>query len=300
MRWISAIPTRRLRSLGPTGSSAISTSFRARFSSCSRRAREPIFFELPSRIPSWDNRNFSINRAFTLLRAQSNQSVCLTSVAACEYFNWPTRPMSGRHEVGTPSRTLHMLVQITWRCGRRPHELTETIMRRVLVIAAASIALGACTNFSLPSFEMPSMTPTPAASTVEFESEPAGADVKTSTGQTCRTPCALSVAATDLTATFTLNGYQAQSIPVRMATSSEGRDPNTGQVAPPRMTPNPVYAELMIAPQVRRPAPPPAASKPAAKKKPKAAAKPKPPADPMSAAPAQTPASPWPAPSPTR
>jgi hypothetical protein len=149
---------------------------------------------------------------------------------------------------------------------------------------------------SLPSFEMPSLQSAPAASTVEFESEPAGADVKTSTGQTCRTPCALSVAASDLTATFTLNGYQPQSMPVRMTTSAEGRDPNTGQVPPPRMTPNPVYVELMLAPPVRKLAPP-VATKPAQKKKPKTAAKPKQPAgDPMSAAPAQAPASPWPAP----
>ena len=183
-------------------------------------------------------------------------------------------------------------------CGRRPHELTETIMRRVLVIAASSIALGACSNFSLPSFEMPSMTPTPAASTLEFVSEPAGADIKTSTGQTCKTPCALSVAASEFTATFTLNGYQPQTLPVRLIMSDEGRDPNTGQVAPARMTPNPVYAELMIAAPVRR-SPPPVASKPAAKKKPKAAAKPKPAAEPMSATPAPPPSSPWPAPSST-
>jgi hypothetical protein len=175
--------------------------------------------------------------------------------------------------------------------------LTETIMRRVLVIAVSSIALGACSNMSLPSFEMPSFQSAPAASTVEFESEPAGADVKTSTGQTCRTPCALSVAANDLTATFTLNGYQPQSVPVRMATSGEGRDPNTGQVPPARMSPNPVYVELMLAPPVRKPAP--VATKPAQKKKPKTTAKPKQPAEPMSAAPAQPPASPWPAPAPT-
>ncbi len=198
----------------------------------------------------------------------------------------------------TPGRTLHASpMRLPGGCGRRPHELTETNMRRVLVIAASTFALGACSNLSLPSFEMPSMTPTPAASTLEFVSEPAGADVKTSTGQTCRTPCALSVAANDLTATFTLNGYQPQTVAVRLTMSDEGRDPNTGQVAPPRMTPNPVYAELMIAPPVRRP--PPVASKPAPKKKPKAAAKPKPSAEPMSATPAAPPSSPWPAPSST-
>ena len=201
-------------------------------------------------------------------------------------------------EIGTSGRTLFVSsIHFTWGCGRRPHELTEIIMRRVLVIAVSSIALGACSNMSLPSFEMPTMSSSPAAATVEFESEPAGADVKTSTGQTCRTPCALSVASNEFTATFTANGYQPQTIPVRMSASADGRDPNTGQVPPPRMSPNPVYAELAIAAPARR-APPPVAAKPAPKKKPKAAAKPKPAADPMTAAPgaAQPPASPWPAP----
>lgn len=150
----------------------------------------------------------------------------------------------------------------------------------------------------MPSLEMPSFQATPVASTVEFESEPAGAEVKTSTGQACRTPCAVSVAASELTATFTLAGYQPQTVPLRLTQSADGRDPNTGQTPPARMTPNPVYVELMVAPPVRRTAPP-AGSKPTAKKKPKTtAAKPKPPAaaDPMTAAPSQAPAAPWPAP----
>ena len=193
--------------------------------------------------------------------------------------------------------------ELTWGCGRRPHELTETIMRRVLFITASCFALAACENLSMPKFEMPSFSSTPAATTVEFESEPPGADVKTSTGQTCRTPCALSVAASELTATFTLNGYQPAMVPVKMTESPDGRDPNTGQVPAPRMSPNPVYVELMIAAPVRRP--PPAAAKPAPKKKPKAAAKPaapKPPAaDSMAAPPASAPpSSPWPTPTPTR
>jgi hypothetical protein len=177
--------------------------------------------------------------------------------------------------------------------------LTETIMHRVLIIVASSFALAACSGGSLPSFEMPSLpsfSSTPATSTLEFESEPPGADVRTSTGQTCRTPCALSVPAAELTATFTLTGYQPQTIPVRMA-GGEGRDPMTGQVDGPKLTPNPVYAELVMAPPVRRP-PPAAPAKPTAKKKPKpaAAAKPKPPTEPMAASPSSPPSSPWPAP----
>jgi hypothetical protein len=175
----------------------------------------------------------------------------------------------------------------------------ETIMRRVIVIAAASILVGGCAEFSLTKFEipnlsMPSLTPPAPTTTLEFESEPAGAEVRTSTGQTCRTPCSLAVQATELTATFNLTGYQPQTIPVKMVQPTEGIDPMTGQSVPPRLSPNPVYAELVAMAPPRRPAPPPA--KPAPKQKPKTAAPAKPPAAPASAAPASAPASPWPAP----
>lgn len=177
-------------------------------------------------------------------------------------------------------------------------------MRRVLVIAASSFALAACSGsdlpkFSMPNLDMPSMSAPVATSTLEFESEPAGAEVRTSTGQTCRTPCALSVTATEFSATFSAPGFQPQTIPVRMLSSSEGRDPMTGQSQPPRLSPNPVYAELVAAPPVRRPAP--ATANPTPKKKPKAAAKPKPAAatsEPMTAAPSTAPAAPWPMPAP--
>jgi hypothetical protein len=176
--------------------------------------------------------------------------------------------------------------------------LTETIMLRVFVISASCFVLAACSGFSLPSFQMPSLGSSAPASTLEFESEPPGAEVKTSTGQACRTPCALSVAANELTATFTLNGYQPQSVPVKTFSAAEGVDPATGEVPPPRMAPNPVYVELLLAVPVRRPAPPPAA-RPAPKKKPQAAAKPKPEAEPMSSAPAAAPPSAWPTTTPT-
>jgi hypothetical protein len=178
--------------------------------------------------------------------------------------------------------------------------LTETIMRRALVIAASSVILGGCAEMSLSKFELPSMPTfsTPAATTtLEFESEPAGAEVRTSTGQTCRTPCSLAVTGNELSATFSLAGFQPQTIPVRMATAGEGVDPMTGQSTPPRMTPNPVYAELVAAAPPRRAAPP---ARPAPKKKPKTATTPKPPTEPMTAAPAAPPSSPWPAPQQTR
>jgi hypothetical protein len=89
----------------------------------------------------------------------------------------------------------------------------------------------------------------PPVMTLQFESEPPGAEVKTSTNQTCRTPCALAVPAADLTATYTLKGFQTQTVPVKVQAPEAPREnPN------PRFLPNPVYAELEVAGPAKRPA----------------------------------------------
>ncbi len=170
-------------------------------------------------------------------------------------------------------------------------------MRRAVAIAAVGLSMAGCSGMpSLPSLSLGG----PSATTVQFESVPPGAEAKTSTGQTCRTPCAQAIAAEEFTVTFTLNGYQPQTIPVRIAASLEPIDPNTGRVPAPRLVPNPVYAELQPVP----PPPPPrrrAAPKPrppAAQQAPKpapSAAKP-PPAPPAAQAPAPAPAAAWPPP----
>ena len=125
--------------------------------------------------------------------------------------------------------------------------------------------------------------------TVRFESSPPGAEAKTSTGQTCRTPCALSLPVNSpLTVTFTLNGYLPE---------SEGLEPMSATGSSTQLRPNPVVVELAAAP----PQPKQPAKKPAAPKKkaaPKAAAKPAQPPAAMSAAPApqgQAAPAPWPA-----
>ena len=96
------------------------------------------------------------------------------------------------------------------------------------------------------------LKPGPSVDTVRFESEPPGAEAKTSNGQTCRTPCALALPVdAPLTVTFTLNGYQ----PV-----SETLEPVDQTGSPPQLRPNPVMVELTPAP------PPPKPSRQAARK----------------------------------
>ena len=136
-------------------------------------------------------------------------------------------------------------------------------MNRVVAIAACGLSLAACSGApSWMTFKPPK--PSLGATTVQIESQPPGAEARVSTGQSCRTPCSISVPAADFTVSFALPGYQPQTVPVRLVTASAAPDRAAEEwmAAAPQLAPNPVYAELMPAP------PPPAAWKKPAPKKP--------------------------------
>jgi hypothetical protein len=121
--------------------------------------------------------------------------------------------------------------------------------------------------------------------TVRFESEPPGAEVKTASGQTCRTPCALAIqqpeSGAKVSVTYTLNGYQSAVTELELVSQGDGTS---------KLQPNPALIELTAAPPpAKKPA-----RKPAAKPKPKPA--PKPAAAAPAPAPAPAPAAPAPAP----
>jgi hypothetical protein len=169
-------------------------------------------------------------------------------------------------------------------------------MNRTVAIAVCGLSLAGCSGMpSMPSFSLPGFGP--ATTTIQFESEPTGAEARTSTGQTCRTPCSLAVTSTEFTVTFGLAGYQSQTIPVRISASTEMVDPNTGTVPAPRLVPNPVFVELQTNPPPppaarRRTAPPkPRQQQPAAQQRPAPQQQ-----QPAPAAPAPAPAAAWPPP----
>src|SRR5260370_30181959 len=111
-------------------------------------------------------------------------------------------------------------------------------MSRVMAVVACGFTVAAC-SASMPSLNFLSSSPPTEA--LRFESEPPGAEVKTSSGQTCRTPCELTVqAAPELSATFALNGYQPQTVSVRSERSTV--------FSSPRLTPNPGYVDVRAAP----------------------------------------------------
>jgi len=173
-------------------------------------------------------------------------------------------------------------------------------MKRIIVIAACGMSLAACS--SMPSW-MSLDKAAPSANTMQFESEPAGAEARTSNGQSCRTPCSLAVGASEFTVSFSLPGYQPQTVPVKVVASTETNP--EGETSAPRLVPNPVFVELSPAgaPPPRRPAPAQAA-KPKPKPKPVTTSQAPRSSAPQAMAPSPpppeaAPASPWP-PAPSR
>jgi hypothetical protein len=104
-------------------------------------------------------------------------------------------------------------------------------MSRVIGFVVCGFTLAAC-SASVPSLDF--LKSSSATTALRFESVPPGAEVKVS-GQTCRTPCELTLEVAELSVTFTRRGYQQQTISVH----SEG-----GLLSAPQFSPNPVHADL--------------------------------------------------------
>ena len=209
----------------------------------------------------------------------------------------PDVAASGHAAGGIGSDNLKPPLRVLRNAAEGPPEWTVSTMKRIVAIAACGLSLAACSSMpSWMSFDLPKGAT--AATTMQFESEPAGAEARTSLGQTCRTPCSLAVAANEFTVSFTLPGYQPQTVPVRIVTSTEvGTE---GEAAPPRLVPNPVFVELTPGGRPRR-----RRGAPVAQTKPKPKPAPKPATAqraaptamaPAAPAPEAAPASPWPPP----
>ena len=134
---------------------------------------------------------------------------------------------------------------------------TGVFMLRVRHIVTASVValatvLAGCSSSSL---SMPdwmsfhSAPPPPAA--LQFESDPPGADVRTAQGQTCLTPCSLTVPPENQSVSFAKNGFLPQTVQVTVRMPEHGMFDNP----PPDIQPNPVAVVLQPAPPPHRMAP---------------------------------------------
>jgi hypothetical protein len=145
-------------------------------------------------------------------------------------------------------------------------------MTRAIAVVACSLALAACSSLNtswMPSFEL--FSSKTSVATLTIESDPPGAEARTSTGGTCRTPCSLPVQVSDeFTVSYALTGYMPQTVPVRPLAGESGLFGSSGTAT--QFEPNPVFAAL-------QPAAPPK-SPPKKRKRPTTAAAPPPPAEP--------------------
>jgi hypothetical protein len=131
-----------------------------------------------------------------------------------------------------------------------------TALLRVSAIAGV-LSLGGCASWTPNWNFMPNLGGTTNVS-LTIESDPPGADAKTSLGPSCRTPCMLPVPADrSFTVNYSLNGYLPQVVTVGPRSIGNVQvdlagNPGLGDdFSQPELTPNPVYAQL-------QPAPPPA------------------------------------------
>jgi hypothetical protein len=150
------------------------------------------------------------------------------------------------------------MVRRPYRCPCRGVQVVGSNMSRVIAVVACGLSVAACSVMPNLNFFKRSET----TEALRFESAPPGAEVKTSSGQSCLTPCELTVQAkTEITATFELKGYEPQTVSIRPEIVA-GSDAA-------RLAPNPVHAELHAAKNRKKPA---VSAKPAATRSANAAA----------------------------
>ena len=138
------------------------------------------------------------------------------------------------------------------RSGDAVLKMTPRVTVRVFALAG-TLSVAGCGSWT-PSWDfLPSSLSGGNNVSLTIESDPPGADAKTSIGPSCRTPCMLPVPADrEFTVNYSLNGYIPQVVPVRPRLVEAYRpDAELGGAPLPELAPNPVYAQL-------EPAPPPA------------------------------------------
>jgi hypothetical protein len=116
-------------------------------------------------------------------------------------------------------------------------------MSRVIAVIACCFMLAAC-SATMPSLDFARSAP--QAESLAIESDPPGAEAKSTLGESCRTPCQLSVQpGSEFSVTLALTGYQPQTVSVRPEAQ--------GASAAPRLAPNPVKVSLQAVTTSKKP-----------------------------------------------
>jgi len=130
--------------------------------------------------------------------------------------------------------------------------------RMGLVIAAAaaavSCALAGCSASMLDWSKAKPSPPSPE--TLQFQSVPTGAEVRTAQGQMCQTPCSLALPIEAQSVTFTKNGFLSHAVQISVE-QPPAEHSFFSKKPPPMLVPNPVRVVLEVAPPPPEPPPPP-------------------------------------------
>ncbi|MDQ2084393.1 PEGA domain-containing protein [Xanthobacteraceae bacterium Astr-EGSB] len=126
---------------------------------------------------------------------------------------------------------------------------------RIFVVLACGLGLSACSSSSMPTLpSLPSMSNfdlglgslfEPRPVTLKVESDPPGADARSSTAASCRTPCGLTFkTAGDVTVEVSLNGYESQVLPVKVLAPDDPRLMSDGDARGLRLDPGSLFVAL--------------------------------------------------------
>jgi len=110
----------------------------------------------------------------------------------------------------------------------------------IAVAAVAGVSLIGCSSV------VSSNSSSEQVQALKFESDPPGAEIRTSKDQTCTTPCELSVPPREQVVTITKNNYLPRTVQITLGPQP---DHSFWENPPPTLAPNPVHVVLQSAPK---------------------------------------------------
>jgi hypothetical protein len=113
----------------------------------------------------------------------------------------------------------------------------------VVVAAVVGVSLTGCSS------ALSSNSSSEKLQALKFESNPQGAEIRTTQGQRCTTPCELTVPSHEQPVTITKNDYVPQTVQVALGPQP---DHSFWENPPPTLVPNPVLVVLQPVPKPAR------------------------------------------------
>jgi PEGA domain len=110
----------------------------------------------------------------------------------------------------------------------------------VIVAAVVGVSLTGCSS------ALSSNSSSEQLQALKFESDPLGAEIRTTQGQTCNTPCELKVPSHEQPVTISKNDYLPQTVQVTLGPQP---DHSFWENPPPTFVPNPVRVVLQPVPK---------------------------------------------------